>query len=205
MAQRGRPRGYDEDRVLDVAMRLFWEHGYDGTSLSELTAAMGINRRSVYAAYGSKEGLFNAALKRYLSGPGAFIDQALKQPTAYEVAETYLRLAVLSYTSPDLPPGCMTLQAGLTCSAESGAVQVELAEKRLAGIALLEQRFRRAAEEGDLPAGADPAALASYLVTLNHGLSVQAGSGAGRAHLDRTVDQALLLWSRPAESDRISG
>ena len=76
MAERGRPRGFDEEEVLDVAMRLFWEHGFDGTSMSELTEAMGINRRSVYAAFGNKEALFTAALERYLAGPGAFVEKA---------------------------------------------------------------------------------------------------------------------------------
>ncbi|MET8146642.1 TetR/AcrR family transcriptional regulator [Sphaerisporangium sp. NPDC005288] len=199
MAQRGRPLGYEPDKVLDVAMRLFWAHGYEGTSMSDLTEAMGINRRSLYAAYGSKEGLFEAALARYVDGPGAFPHAAVEKPTAYEVAECYLRQAVLSYTCPELPRGCMTVQAGLTCSAEAEPVRDELASKRRLGIELLTKRLVRAAEEGDLPAGADPSALAGYLVALNHGFSVQAGGGITRMVLMRFVDQALLLWpGRPS-------
>jgi AcrR family transcriptional regulator len=72
MAERGRPRAFDEGEVLDVAMRMFWDHGFDGTSIGELKDAMGINRRSIYAAFGNKEALFTAALERYVAGPGAF-------------------------------------------------------------------------------------------------------------------------------------
>lgn len=194
MTQRGRPLGYDPETVLDIAMRQFWEHGYEGTSLSDLTEAMGINRRSLYAAYGSKEGLFEAALSRYVDGPGAFPYAAVAEPTAYEVAESYLRQAVLTYTCPDLPRGCMTVQSGLTCSTEAEPVRDELAGKRRLGIELLTERLTRAAKEGDLPDDADPAALAGYLVALNHGFSVQAGGGITRDELMRFVDQALLLW-----------
>src|SRR5260370_27082827 len=103
MAERGRPREFDEEEVLDVAMRLFWEHGFDGTSMSELTEAMGINRRSVYAAFGNKEALFTAALERYAAGPGAFVAKARALPTAREVAEAFLRGSVEAFTSSDPP------------------------------------------------------------------------------------------------------
>src|SRR5260370_32921723 len=86
MAERGRPRAFDEEEVLDVAMRLFWDHGFDGTSMSDLTEAMGINRRSAYAAFGNKEPLFPAALERYLAGPGPFGDNARPPPTPREGA-----------------------------------------------------------------------------------------------------------------------
>src|ERR1700676_2560136 len=91
VAERGRPRGFDEEEVLDVAMRLFWDHGFDGTSMSDLTEAMGINRRSIYGAFGNKEALFTAALEHYLAGPGAFVEKARALPTAREVAEAFLR------------------------------------------------------------------------------------------------------------------
>src|SRR5260370_11663357 len=107
MAERGRPRAFDEDEVLDVAMRLFWDHGFDGTSMSDLTEAMGINRRSIYAAFGNKEALFTAALEHYLAGPGAFVDKARALPTAREVAEAFLRGSVEAFTSSDRPAGCM--------------------------------------------------------------------------------------------------
>jgi AcrR family transcriptional regulator len=194
VAERGRPRAFDQEEVLDVAMRLFWDHGYDGTSMSDLTEAMGINRRSVYAAFGNKEALFTAALERYLAGPGAFPEKALALPTAREVAEAFLRGSVEAFTSPGRPPGCMVVQSALTCGDAAESVRSDLAARRVAGVDGFRERFDRAQADGDLPADIDTHALASYLVALSHGISVQANSGIGRAALSRTVDLALSTW-----------
>ena len=149
MAERGRPRSFDEEEVLDVAMRLFWEHGFDGTSMSELTEAMGINRRSVYAAFGNKEALFTAALGRYLAGPGAFVEKARALPTARQVAECFLRGSVEAFTSSDRPSGCMAVQSALTCSDAAAAVHSDLAARRVAGVDAFRERFDRAQADGD--------------------------------------------------------
>jgi AcrR family transcriptional regulator len=194
MAERGRPREFDEEEVLDVAMRLFWEHGFDGTSMSELTEAMGINRRSVYAAFGNKEALFTAALERYLAGPGAFAEKALSLPTAREVAESYLRGSVLAFTSSDRPSGCMAVQSALSCSDAAATVCSDLATRRMAGVDAFRQRFEKAQADGDLPVDVDPQALAGYVVALSNGLAVQASSGMGRNGLSRTVDFVLSTW-----------
>ena len=194
MAERGRPREFDEEEVLDVAMRLFWEHGFDGTSMSELTEAMGINRRSVYAAFGNKEALFTAALDRYLAGPGAFVAKARALPTAREVAEAFLRGSVEAFTSSDRPSGCMAVQSSLTCSHASAAVRSDLAARRVAGVDAFRERFDRAQRDGDLPADVDTRALASYIVALSNGFSVQANSGVGLEALTRTVEFALSTW-----------
>ena len=194
MAERGRPREFDEEDVLDVAMRLFWEHGFDGTSMSELTEAMGINRRSVYAAFGNKEALFTAALERYLAGPGAFVAKARAQPTAREVAEAFLRGSVEAFTSSDRPSGCMAVQSALTCSDASAAVRSDVAARRMAGVDAFRERFDRAQLDGDLPADVDTRALASYIVALSYGFSVQANSGVGREALSRTVEFVLSTW-----------
>jgi AcrR family transcriptional regulator len=180
MAERGRPRAFDEEEVLDVAMRLFWEHGFDGTSMSELTEAMGINRRSVYAAFGNKEALFTAALERYLAGPGAFVEKARALPTAREVAEAFLRGSVEAFTSSDRPSGCMAVQSALTGSDAAAAVRSDLAARRAAGVEAFRERFDRAQLDGDMPADVDTQALASYIVALSNGISVQANSGIGR-------------------------
>ena len=194
MAVRGRPRAFDEEEVLDVAMQLFWEHGFDGTSMSELTEAMGINRRSVYAAFGNKEALFTSALERYLAGPGAFVKKALALPTAREVAECFLRGTVKAATSSDRPSGCMIVQSALTCSDAAAAVRSDVAARRVAGVDAFHERFDRAQLDGDMPADVDTQALASYIVALSNGISVQANSGIGRAALSRTVELALSTW-----------
>ena len=194
MAERGRPRAFDAEEALDVAMRLFWDHGFDGTSMSDLTEAMGINRRSVYAAFGNKEALFTAALERYLAGPGAFAEKALALPTAREVAESFLRGSVDAFTSPDRTSGCMVVQSALTCGDGAEAVRSGLAARRVAGVDAFRERFDRAQADGDLPADVDTQALASYIVALSHGISVQANSGIGREALSRTVDFVLSTW-----------
>ena len=194
MAERGRPRGFDEEEALDVAMRLFWDHGFDGTSMSELTEAMGINRRSVYAAFGNKEALFTAALDRYLAGPGAFVQKARALPTAREVAEAFLRGSVEAFTSSDRPSGCMAVQSALTCSDAASAVHADLSARRVAGLDAFRERFDRAQLDGDLPADVDTQALASYIVALSNGFSVQANSGVGREALSRTVEFVLSTW-----------
>jgi len=101
--------------------------------MSELTEAMGINRRSIYAAFGNKEALFTAALERYLAGPGAFVEKARALPTAREVAEAFLRGSVEAFTSSDRPSGCMAVQSALTCSDAAAAVRSDLAARRVAG------------------------------------------------------------------------
>ena len=194
MGERGRPRAFDEAEVLDIAMRLFWERGFDGTSMSDLTEAMGINRRSVYAAFGNKEALFTAALERYLAVHMAFVDKALALPTAREVADAFLRGSVEAYTLSDCPTGCMAVQSALSCSDAAAAVRSDLAARRVGAVDVFRERFDRAQQDGDLPADLDTQALASYIVALSDGISVQANSGVGRAALSETVELVLSTW-----------
>src|ERR1700747_3031170 len=87
----GRPRAFDVQHALDQALKVFWRKGYEGASLPDLTRAMGINRPSLYAAFGNKEGLSRKALERYSDGPAAYVREALEEPTARAVVETLLR------------------------------------------------------------------------------------------------------------------
>lgn len=190
---RGRPRGFDADAALDAAMRLFWRHGYEGTSLTELTEAMGINRRSLYAAFGNKETLFRLAVDRYLAGPGAFLTQALTAPTAHGVAERLLHGAADAYTEPGHPRGCLLVQGVLVGGMDAEPVRADLAARRASGVAALRDRFARAVDGGDLPAGTDCDGLARYLTAVSQGISVQACGGASREDLHRLADQALDL------------
>lgn len=192
--QVGRPRGFDADEALDKAILVFWDHGYDGASLTDLTEAMGISRKSLYAAYGNKDDLFRTALRRYASGPGGYPDQALEEPTALEVARTYLRGAALAATRPGMPAGCLGVRGGLAAG-ESGA----LARDTLSGFreearARLAGRFERAVEQGDLPAQAQPDLIARYVLTVANGMTVQAMGGATRDDLLWVADAALSTW-----------
>src|ERR1700687_5700303 len=106
----GRPRSFDSDKALDAAMQVFWRKGYEGASLSDLTDAMGINRPSLYAAFGDKEALFRKALDRYAKGPAAYVREALNQPTAREVAQALLLGTADLLTDPQHPSGCLMVQ-----------------------------------------------------------------------------------------------
>ena len=194
----GRPRGFCTDTALDRAMTVFWRQGYEGASLADLTEAMGINSPSLYAAFDSKEGLFRAVLQRYDERRKGFIDKVLAAPHAESVARLFLEgvAEFAADTSGRTPPGCLLLQSGL-----SGGDQIipdELARHRAEKETALRQRFVRARKEGDLPADADPAALARYLITVSNGICVQATAGASAADLREVARMALAAWPRSA-------
>jgi AcrR family transcriptional regulator len=191
---KGRPREFDPDEALERALEVFWRQGYEGTSLGDLTAAMGINRPSLYAAFGNKESLFHKALDRYADEHMAFIRTAIEEPTARRAIETLLRGYVASVTDPRTPPGCLTVQGALASGPDAEPIRAELTARRLAGEALLRARLKRARKEGDLNNDADPADLARYINTISQGVAVQAAGGATRRQLDRVVDIALGAW-----------
>lgn len=175
-------------------MLVFWERGYEGASLADLTGAMGISATSMYAAFGNKEELFRKALERYTEGPGAYLSQALEEPTALAVATAILTGAVRTTTRPAHPHGCMGVQSALTTGDSGREVRDLLAAWRNNGCSRVRERFQRAVDEGDLPPQADPALLARYVATLVFGIAVQAASGVGRDELQEMADAALRNW-----------
>jgi AcrR family transcriptional regulator len=191
---RGRPREFDVDEALDRALGVFWRKGYEGASLPELTKAMGINRPSLYAAFGNKEALFRKVLDRYAEGPAAYVRAALDEPTARAVAERLLHGTAELLADPRHPRGCLMVQGALACGEAAESVRRELAARRAAADALVRRRFERARAEGDLPADADPADLARYVVTVMRGMAVQAAGGASREQLRRVAEIALRAW-----------
>jgi AcrR family transcriptional regulator len=196
VAASGRPRGFDADRALDVAIDVFWRRGYDGASLSELTAAMGIKPPSLYAAFGDKAQLFQSALRRYVDRNMAYVTDALAQPTAHAVASAFLTGNAVAVTMPGLPAGCLSVQAAV---ATEGPTQLRLLTENRSRIQdLFADRFRRAIEEGDLGADEDPHELAHFLITISSGLAIRAADGASRNSLLATARRALASF--PASS-----
>ncbi len=190
----GRPRAFDIDRALDRALKVFWRKGYEGTSLPDLTRAMGINRPSLYAAFGNKEALFRKAIDRYVDGPASHARQALQEPTARAVVERLFLGSIDLVTDSRNPRGCFLVQSALACGNTGDSVRREMVKRRAAHEASLRDRFQRAISEGDLPRRADASDLARYVVTVSHGMAVQAASGASRDELKRVAELALRAW-----------
>jgi AcrR family transcriptional regulator len=192
-AQRGRPREFDTDQALDRALEVFWRKGYEGASISELTEAMGINRPSLYAAFGNKEELFRKALDRYAQGPAAYAYEAFEEPTARRVAERLLHGAADALTNPDNPHGCLGVMGAMTCGAAE-SIKDELATRRARWEAAFHRRLEHAKREGDLPRDADCTELVQYVATVVQGMAVQAAAGATRQQLRKVADIAMHAW-----------
>jgi AcrR family transcriptional regulator len=192
----GRPRAFDPDQALDRALQVFWRKGYEGTSIADLTAAMGINPPSLYAAFGNKEALFRRALDRYEALHEASWREALDAPTGYEAIERLLMRSAASLGDKRNPPGCLMVQGALCGGEECEPVKKELAARRDASLGLIRERLRRARREGDLPEDADPATLARFVATVLHGMAVQATGGAARKELERVVATAMRAFPR---------
>jgi AcrR family transcriptional regulator len=193
-AIRGRPRAFDTDRALDRALDLFWRKGYEGTSISDLTQAMGINPPSLYAAFGGKEALFRQALDRYEANHALFWKEALDAPTAHTAVKKLLEGTAEALSDKANPRGCLMVQAALSGGDECDPIRRELASRRNKSVALIRRRLQRAKREGDLPKDADPANLARYVATVIHGMAVQAVSGVSRPELRRVADTAMKAW-----------
>ncbi len=188
---RGRPREFCTEEALAAALQLFWSKGYEATSLSELTAAMGITRPSLYAAFGNKEALFHEALDLYQREKLRYIEQAIEQQTAVQVAERLLWGAFETSAGDGGPRGCMGVIASTSCGEDAQGVRDVVLKRGEVVRARLVQRFDRAREEGDLPTDADSDALTSFLFALVQGISLQAHAGASRAQLQDLVKVGL--------------
>ena len=182
-------------------MHVFWEKGYEGASMHDLTTAMGIKPASLYAAFGNKQAMFERTLDHYLAGPAAFMSAALEEPTAYAVAERILRQTAEALTARRARYGCMTIQAAPVGGEETKAVRKKLIRLRVRAQNALRQRFEQSKSDGNLPEDADAAGLADFITCVFQGMTVQAINGAGREQLLRIARTALLAWpSQGSES-----
>ena len=191
---RGRPREFCAEAALAAALGVFWAKGYEGASMADLTAAMGITKPSLYAAFGNKEQLFRKTLDLYEAEKLAYMREALRQPTARTVAEHIMRGAVAAQTSSCDPKGCLGVIGTTACGLEAESIKAEVIKRRETSTAALIDRFHRARADGDLPAAIEPEALAQLLFAILQGMAVQAGMGATCEELTRVVDTSLQLW-----------
>ena len=188
-----RPREFDEAEVLDRAMQVFCAHGYEGTSMAVLIAAMVLTAPSIYAAFGSKRGLFEAVLERHVTCQGEQRNRVLSAPTAREVVERWLFEAAEAFPRTG-PAGSLLIHGGLAAGPENEDVPAALAKRRQANELVLWDRLERAQASGDLPSDADPAALAGFVTTVCDGMVVRAAAGATSSDLKRIARQAMKSW-----------
>jgi AcrR family transcriptional regulator len=179
-------------------MRAFWEHGFEATSIAELTKAMGIGAPSLYAAFGDKKTLFREVVAAYQRTYGAFAMRALaEEPTARQGVARLLREAATEYTDSRHPRGCLVISAATNCSPDSIDVEDFLRRLRNANVRELERRIRADIKAGELPSDTDPKALATYTAAVLQGMSQQARDGATRAQLEAVAEAAMRAWPQP--------
>lgn len=190
----GRPLSFDRDAALRKAMLLFWRHGYEATSLNDLTSAMGVTPPSVYAAFGNKKALFLEAVGLYIAPPSSPTDIIDGAASARDAAFALMSGAAQAFTDPATPPGCMLATSAISVSAAAADVQAELATIRNGVEAHLGARIERAMADGELSADLDADALAGHTTAVIQGMSTLARDGATREKLLRVVATAMKAW-----------
>jgi AcrR family transcriptional regulator len=192
---RGRPREFDQERALDLALELFWRQGYEGTSIADLRNAIGITAPSLYAAFGSKEELYRRVLEHYLAGLGRTLADALREEVSTYVAiKRFLFESARIFAGPKNPRGCLISCAIPTCAPENRAVADIVASKRTGSLLTLRSRFQQAVKKGELPRDTDTEQLARFYGAVIQGMSIQALDGASAKALRGIAETALKAW-----------
>lgn len=187
----GRPISFDKDAALEAAMLLFWERGFEGTSMADLTQAMGLNPSSIYAAFGDKHALFSLAVKRYLDSEAQYATKALEEPTLEKVVRALFDNTVAFLTTPGHPPSCMTLAGAMGCSVDAAPARDLMTEIRKQNEVAIRERLHQARKSGELSKNINVGDYTRYLSSILAGLSIQAANGSIKAELKRTARMAL--------------
>jgi len=194
---RGRPRAFDRDAALGQARRTFWQLGYEGASIADLTGAMGITPQSLYAAFGSKAELYREALAQYRLTDGAFVWRALaEEPTVARAFRRVLTETAHEYARSDRPPGCMVSTAITTYAAEHHEIADHVSVMRRESRERFQARIEKGIAEGDVPPGIDSPATARFLQTILQGMSIQARDGASEEELMAIAEMACAQLDR---------
>lgn len=195
----GRPIGFDKGAALEAAMLLFWERGYEGTSMADLTQAMSLSPSSIYAAFGDKHALFSLAVKRYMEIRAQYATKALEAPTLKVVIRALFDNTIAFLTTPGHPPTCMTLAGAVGCSVDAQPARDLMTAIRKQNQVALRERLLKARKSGEMPKGINLDDYTRYLSTIIAGLSIQAANGSTKEELKRTAKMALrhLGFLRP--------
>ncbi len=190
---RGRPRKTDPDKALETAMKLFWKQGFEGTSMNDLAAATGMAKPGLYATFGDKEAVYAKALEHYFKEFGSpLIDELLKCPHALDtVIRHFLQAIATSASDKKSPGGCFLVNSVIECSDQSAALEDLGRSLNMNRREALLERFKAAKNHGELPADADPKALADFFAGQALALSVMGRGGSDRKSLERFIDVAM--------------
>jgi AcrR family transcriptional regulator len=193
--ERGRPRVFDEEQALDAALGLFWRSGYQGASLAELTHAMGINKPSLYAAFGNKEQLYLKVLERYREQQLMRHAEAMAgEPDLKQAMRVFLRSVATMLTAPELPGGCMVVNSAVACDNAAIPRSVVAAIGKTieqSSLGLLKERLQDELRQRNLPQDTSIEKLADYFTAIMCGMAVMAKVGVTKARLFDTIEQAL--------------
>jgi AcrR family transcriptional regulator len=187
----GRPISFDKDAALETAMLLFWEQGFEGTSMADLTQAMGLNPSSIYAAFGDKHALFSLAVKRYMDTRAQYATKALEEATLEKVIRALFDNTVAFLTTPGHPLSCMTLAGAMSCSVDAVPAKDLMTEIRKRNEVAIRERLLQARRSGELSKDINVDDYTRYLSSILAGLFIQAANGSMKAELKRTAQMAL--------------
>jgi AcrR family transcriptional regulator len=187
----GRPISFDKEAALEAAMLLFWERGFEGTSMANLTQAMGLNPSSIYAAFGDKHALFSLAVRRYLETRARYAEEALAEPTLDKVIRALFDNTVAFLTAPGHPSTCMTLAGSMGCSVDATPAKNLMTEIRKLNEVAIRERLLQARKSGELSKDINVDDYTRFLSLMLAGLSVQAANGSTKAELKRTAKMAV--------------
>lgn len=203
--RRGRPRSFDRDAALNQAMEVFWAKGYDLTQVADLTAAIGINPPSFYAAFGSKELAFREAVERYLATSGMRTVRALEDHPRVRDAVAGMFSASIDVAIAGPTGGCLLMLGLVHRTAENAVLCDWLATIRASQVQGIRKRLHAAVHTGEWPVTLDVEPIVSFLATMLQGLSLRARDGANRLALTEAVDVAMLLFDGMTKPRRRAG
>lgn len=190
--KRGRPPAFDRETVLAAARDVFWEHGYDGSSIADLTASMGITPQSLYAAFQSKADLYREALDQYRRMPRPYPGNPLReQIDTVSAFERFLINSAMIFTAPDHPKGCMISTAVLNCASENEDIAHHVSSLRQQTLDAFTARIESGIADGELRPDTNARSLARFLGAIVQGMSVQARDGATSEELMEMVTHAM--------------
>ncbi|EBD3808092.1 TetR family copper-responsive transcriptional repressor ComR [Salmonella enterica] len=193
---RGRPKVFDREAALDKAMTLFWQHGYEATSLADLVEATGAKAPTLYAEFTNKEGLFRAVLDRYITRFASKHEAQLfcEEKSVESALEDYFTEIVACFTSTDTPAGCFMINTSATLAASSRDIARTVKSRHAMQEQTLIQFLRQRQERGEIPAHCNPQALAEYINCILQGMSISAREGATFEQLMQITRTTLRIW-----------